>query len=95
MCLSYFFNGRLTQVENRVEPCELGKVYNFPATDGATYVAPTDGYIFVNGGGTITVLNTYGRISSESNHENLVFIRKGMVLTRQGSSGLCRFIGLA
>ena len=91
----YFFNGRLTQVEDRVEPCERGNVYEFPTTDGATYVAPTDGYLFVYDGGTITILDTYGRISSESNHENLIFIRKGMVLTRKGSSGSCRFIGLA
>ena len=90
-----FLNGRLTQVEDRVEPCELGKVYNLPATDGATYVAPTDGYIFVNGGGTITVLNTYGRISSTPTSDNMVFIRKGMTLKRVGSSGYCRFISLA
>ena len=88
-------NTRLTQVEDKIVPSERGNVYNFPTTDGATYVAPTDGYLFVYDGGTITILDTYGRISSESNHENLVFIRKGMVLTRKGSSGLCRFIGLA
>lgn len=88
-------NGRLTQVEDRVEPCEIGNVYNFPTTDGATYVAPTDGYIFVNGGGTISVLNTYSRISSTVDSDNMVFIRKGMRLKRSGSSGLCRFISLA
>lgn len=88
-------NERLTQVEDRVEPSERGKVYNFPTTDGATYIAPTDGYLFVYDGGTITILDTYGRISSESNRENIIFIRKGMILTRKGSSGLCRFIGLA
>ena len=88
-------NGRLTQVEDRVEQCELGNVYNFPTVDGATYVAPTDGYIFVNGGGTITILNTYGRISSTSNSDNMVFIRKGMTLKRVGSSGFCHFISLA
>ena len=88
-------NGRLTQVEDRTESYELGSVYDFPATDGATYVAPTDGYIFVSAGGTITILDTYGRISSTSNSDNMVFIRKGMTLKRFGSSGYCRFIGLA
>jgi len=88
-------NTRLTQVEDRTESCELGNVYNFPKTDGATYAAPTDGYLFVYDGGTITILDTYGRISSEPNHENLIFIRKGMTLKRIGSSGYCRFISLA
>ena len=88
-------NGRLTQVEDRVEPCEIGNVYNFPTTDGATYVAPTDGYIFVQGGGTINILNTYSRITSTVDSDNTTFIRKGMRLKRSGSSGFCRFISLA
>lgn len=88
-------NTHLTQVEDRVEPHELGNVYNFPATDGATYVAPTDGYIFVSGGGIVSVLNTYGQITSTSNSDNMVFIRKGMTIKRRGSSGYCRFISLA
>ena len=88
-------NTRLTQVEDKIEPSERGNVYNFPATDGATYVAPTDGYIFVSGGGVISVFNTYGQISSTSNSDNMVFIRKGMTMKRKGSSGYCRFISLA
>ena len=89
--------GRLTQVEDRTESCEQGNVYEFPATDGTTYVAPTDGYIFVNRGGVISILNTYARISSttDSNSDNIAFIRKGMTLRRVGSRGYCRFIGLA
>lgn len=88
-------NTHLTQVEDRVEPCELGNVYNFPATDGATYVAPKDGYIFVSGGGTVSVLDTYAQVSSISNSDNMVFIRKGMTIKRKGSIGYCRFISLS
>ena len=91
-----FLNGRLTQVENRVEPHKRGDVYVFPNIDGASYIAPADGYIFVYGGAQVNFLDGYARISapSETDDSNL-FIRKGMALRRIGTKGLIRFISLA
>lgn len=91
----YYYND-LTQVENRVEPYKRGDVYVFPNTDGAAYIAPADGYIFVNGGAQVNFLDGYARISSldETGDSNL-FIRKGMSLRRSGTKGLIRFISLA